>query len=179
MRAWDSYQAYLFDLDGTLLHCVDAVHYFGFCKALEFLAGYPLTLEGVTAHGNTDIGIIRDAMALAKIPESSWRPGLPASLKLMETYVVEHQNDMKVNPIAGAMSALQYLQPGALLGVATGNLETVGRLKLKLAGFNDSFSFGSFSDGLETREAVFAKAMAEPAEKHHRRTNLFRGRYAA
>ena len=71
------------------------------------------------------------------------------------------RNDMKVNPVAGAMSALQYLQPGALLGVATGNLQTIGRLKLNLAGFDDSFTFGSFSDGIETREDVFAKAMAD------------------
>ena len=61
-RAWDEYDVYLFDIDGTLLECRDAVHYFAFCAVLDSLAGRPLTLEGVTAHGNTDIGILRDAL---------------------------------------------------------------------------------------------------------------------
>ena len=48
--AWDGYDAYLFDIDGTLLHCRDAVHYFAFCNALERVAGRRMTLEGVVAN---------------------------------------------------------------------------------------------------------------------------------
>ena len=51
-----------FDIDGTLLHCTDAVHYFAFCEALKSVAGQSMTLEGVTAHGNVDTGILRDAL---------------------------------------------------------------------------------------------------------------------
>ena len=43
-RAWDSYDAYLFDIDGTLLNCTDAVHYFAFCDTLTMLARRPLNL---------------------------------------------------------------------------------------------------------------------------------------
>ena len=34
-RAWDDFDAYLFDVDGTLLNCRDAVHYFAFCDGVE------------------------------------------------------------------------------------------------------------------------------------------------
>ena len=78
-RRWDTFDAYLFDVDGTLLDCRDAVHYFAFCETLKSLSGRELNLDGVTAHGNTDIGILRDALALAGVPESDWRPRLPSS----------------------------------------------------------------------------------------------------
>ena len=160
MRRWDSYPAYLFDLDGTLLQCADAVHYFGFCRALEILAERPLNLEGVTAHGNTDLGIIRDAMAIATIPETLWRPRLSAALTAMQQHVTHHQDEIDANPIPGAMLAIEHLQSkGALVGVATGNLEVIGRLKLQRAGFMHNLQFGSFSDELETREAVFERAL--------------------
>jgi FMN phosphatase YigB (HAD superfamily) len=55
LRKWDAYDAYLFDIDGTLLTCHDAVHYFAFCEALTALAGRELNLDGVVAHGNTDV----------------------------------------------------------------------------------------------------------------------------
>ena len=64
-RSWDAFDAYLFDIDGTLINCKDAVHYFAFCAALKSLSGRNLNLDGVTAHGNTDVGILRDALMLA------------------------------------------------------------------------------------------------------------------
>ena len=74
MRAWDEFDAYLFDIDGTLINCRDAVHYFAFCEALTRIAGRPTNLDGVVAHGNTDVGILRDALHLAKVPDEAWRP---------------------------------------------------------------------------------------------------------
>src|SRR6185503_10778846 len=50
-RAWDGFDAYLFDVDGTLLNCKDAVHFFAFRNALRTLSGRELNLDGVTAHG--------------------------------------------------------------------------------------------------------------------------------
>lgn len=159
MRTWDSYHAYLFDLDGTLLHCVDAVHYFGFCRALELLAGRPLTLDGVTAHGNTDLGIIRDAMALAAVPQQQWKPRLAAALTTMQRYVSDHEAEMDVAPIPGAARMLAMLRhKGVAIGVATGNLESIGRAKLRRAGYDEAMNYGSFSDGLESREDVFERA---------------------
>src|SRR5579875_452703 len=42
-RAWDEFDAYLFDVDGTLMNCTDAVHYFAFNDAISAVAGRPLT----------------------------------------------------------------------------------------------------------------------------------------
>lgn len=53
-RDWDEYDAYLFDIDGTLIRCMDEVHHLAFCEALAYLADRSLGLEGVNMHGNTD-----------------------------------------------------------------------------------------------------------------------------
>src|SRR3569623_1436637 len=90
-RPWDAFDAYLFDVDGTLLNCKDAVHYFAFCEALKALSGRDLNLDGVTAHGNTDIGILRDALTRAGISEQQWRPRLQETCDLMCCHVREHR----------------------------------------------------------------------------------------
>ena len=94
-RAWDTYDAYLFDIDGTLLHCTDAVHYFAFCHALSAVAGRPLNLDGIAVQGNVDVGILRDAFAHAGIPESQWRPRLAETRAAMCAHVEANKQDFR------------------------------------------------------------------------------------
>lgn len=167
MRPWDSYQAYLVDIDGTLLHCRDAVHYFGFCHALELLYGRPLNLDGVVTHGNTDLGIIRDALTLAGMEQEQWRPRLAEAVAAMEGYVAARENEMQVHAIEGARETLAHLQArGAVLSIATGNLKTIGQVKLRLSGFDGFFPIAGYSDGLESREDVFRWALTEIRRLH-------------
>lgn len=157
---WNEYDAYLFDIDGTLINCTDAVHYFAFCEALTSLAGRPLNLDGVSAHGNTDVGILRDALKLAQVGDEQWRPRLPEVRAAMGRFVTERVFDMRVNVLPAVPDFLSKLQAqGAILGVATGNLETIGRLKLRCAGLLEFFAFGGYSDDYEFRKDVFQNAL--------------------
>lgn len=158
---WDGYDVYLFDLDGTLLHCADAVHYYAFCDALESLSGRKMNLDGVAAHGNTDIGILRDALILAGIPEAHWRPRIPKACAAMCAQVQAQQHALNVSALSGVIPLLSYFRSRkALLGVATGNLKAIGTLKLKHCGLLDYFAFGAYSDGFERRADVFAHALS-------------------
>lgn len=159
-RAWDAYDVYLFDIDGTLLHCTDAVHYFAFCATLTMLGGRPLNLDGVVAHGNTDIGILRDALTLANVPGSAWRPRLQEARDVMCGTVAMNKADMRIKVLPRVEAVLTYLRgKGALLGVATGNLECIGRIKLDACGLLRYFDLGSYSDAYEFRRDVFAAAL--------------------
>ena len=161
-REWDEYDAYLFDIDGTLLNCRDAVHYFAFCEALTSLAGRPLNLDGVSVHGNTDIGILRDALRLNAVSEERWRPHLAQAARDMCSFVQTSEGDLKAEATAGAAAVLGHLAArGALLGVATGNLEAIGWLKLERSGLRTLFHFGTFSDGYEYRRDIFRAAVQE------------------
>lgn len=155
-RPWDRYDVYLFDIDGTLLNCRDAVHYFAFCEALRALAGRPLNLDGVTVHGNTDVGILRDALALAAVPEGQWRPRLAEMRASMCRFVQERTGDLAITVLPGVTALLDRLKArGAKLSVATGNLEGIGRTKLQHAGLLRYFDFGVYSDAHEFRGDVF------------------------
>ncbi len=159
-RLWDEYDAYLFDIDGTLLNCTDAVHYFAFCETLTGIAGRPLNLDGVTTHGNVDVGILRDALARAEIPESQWRPRLGEMKAAMADFAERDQGNFHPAVLPFVREALEHLRGrGAVLGVATGNLEVIGRLKLRHCGLLDYFQFGGFSDEFEYRRDVIRAAV--------------------
>jgi phosphoglycolate phosphatase len=159
-RAWDEFDGYLFDIDGTLINCTDATHYFAFRHALKLLSGRDLTLEGVVAHGNVDVGILRDALARAGVAESVWRPRLGAAQVAMGEFVEQRQHELCVNVLPEVRHVLEHLRArGATLAVATGNLERIGRLKLERAGLWEYFDFGGWSDAHETRSEVFCAAL--------------------
>lgn len=161
-RPWDSFDVYLFDIDGTLVRCTDAVHYFAFCEALSSIAGRPMTLEGVAAHGNTDVGILRDAFALAGVDDDRWRPRLAEIKQAMCDYVQARKHDLCAVALPGVRQILEHLRSkGALLGVATGNLRATGRLKLESAALLSFFEFGGWSDSFEKRVDVFHAAAAQ------------------
>ena len=161
-RAWDAFDAYLFDIDGTLIECTDATHYFAFCDALKSLSGRDLNLEGVIAHGNTDVGILRDALTLAGIQDEVWRERLPEIRTAMGTFVEERKAQLCTTVLPRVELVLKHLRErGAKVGVATGNLEQIGRLKLESAGLLQYFDFGGWSDQYEYRRDVFRGAVQQ------------------
>lgn len=165
-RPWDEFDAYLFDIDGTLIHCADAVHYFAFCSVLTSVAGRPLNLDGVVTHGNTDIGILRDAFALAGVPEDLWRVQMPKIRESMCRFVTAKRQELCVDLLPQVRNVLEHLTcRGAKLGVATGNLEEIGKRKLEAAQILDMFHFGGWSDTFEHRSDVF-RAAGEIARSH-------------
>ena len=162
MRAWDTYDAYLFDIDGTLLNCTDAVHYFGFCEVLSGVAGRPLNLDGVVAHGNVDVGILRDALALAGVEDTEWRPRIAEMRESLSSFVEARSGELCVDVLPGVREVLEHLRGrGAKLGVATGNLERIGWAKLDRCGLRTWFDFGGFSDAYEYRGAMIAGALSK------------------
>jgi phosphoglycolate phosphatase len=69
---------------------------------------------------------------------------------------------MKLVKMPGVDEMLAYLQgKGAALGVATGNLESIGWLKIEVLGLRHWFTFGGFSDSYDLRSDMIAHAMRE------------------
>lgn len=161
-RNWDVFDAYLFDIDGTLLHCTDAVHYFAFNDVMSAVAGRPLTIDGVVAHGNVDLGILRDAFARSDVAEELWRPRVQQMVDRMGAFVAARRSDFCITVLPQVRELLEYLRArGAVLGTATGNLAAIGRIKLEHVGLAEMFDFGGWSDGFETRADVFRNAASK------------------
>jgi phosphoglycolate phosphatase len=153
---WDSADAYLFDIDGTLLNSRDAVHYFAFRSAIRDILGIEASIEGVPVHGNTDVGILRAVLQRAGLRDRAIDKHMPQIVARMCTEV--QQNRERLNPelCPSILELINYLQgQGKLLGAASGNLEAVGWLKLEKAGLRPMFAFGSFSFPRELRAEIF------------------------
>ncbi|HEX3471639.1 MAG TPA: HAD family hydrolase [Silvibacterium sp.] len=163
---WDEQGAYLFDIDGTLLRSRDRIHFDSFYSSVRAVMGQDLVLDGVTVSGNTDPGILRDAFRLARLDEAHWQPHLENILETMRRDVAARRSEMKLVKMPGVDETLTYLQSkGAALGVATGNLESIGWLKIEVLGLRHWFKFGGFSDTYDVRSDMIAHVLCE-AQSH-------------
>ena len=165
-RPWDAFDAYLFDIDGTLLNCRDAVHYFAFCDVLTAVEGRPANLDGVVTHGNTDTGILRDAFRRDGIAEEVWRPRLDDIRERMGELVEANAAELRIEVLHGVQAVLAHLRErGAVLSTATGNFARIGEAKLRHCGLRRYFDFGGYSDGCDTRSEVFRAALGTVRER--------------
>jgi phosphoglycolate phosphatase len=153
---WDSADAFLFDIDGTLLNSRDAVHYFTFRTAIRDVLGIEASIEGVPVHGNTDVGILRAVLQRAGLRDRAIDRHMPQIVARMCAEVQQNREQLNPELCPSILELINYLQGrGKLLGAASGNLETVGWLKLEKAGLRPMFAFGSFSFPRELRAEIF------------------------
>ena len=166
---WHAADAYLFDIDGTLLNTRDAVHYFAFTNAVKNIFGLEekdAKIDGLPVHGNTDVGILRAVLRRAGIADTEIDARMP---RLIEQMCAEVQrNHQQIRP--ELCPSIQELVSGLygqskLLGAASGNLETIGWLKLEKAGIRHLFSFGAFSYPLEFRRDIFGQGIREARQR--------------
>ncbi|MFZ0744953.1 MAG: HAD family hydrolase [Terracidiphilus sp.] len=157
--AWDRQDAYLFDIDGTLLRCRDRVHFDSVASSIKRVTGFEVTLAGVAIHGSTDTAILREACSQAGIPAEVLEPQIAAILEGMCSHVAERRRQMDLVLMPGVKEVLAHLsRQGALLGVATGNLEMIGWIKIEEAGLREWFRFGGFSDRFPVRAELIGHA---------------------
>ena len=163
--AWDRQDAYLFDIDGTLLRDPDRIHMNSFASSIERVTGFAATLDGVLVHGSTDTAILNEACRRAGIPAEVLEPQVEAILEAMRQTVNDRRGEMNLRLMPGVKNTLAHLAgKGALLGVATGNLEMIGWIKIEEAGLREWFRFGGFSDHFPDRSELVADAARKARE---------------
>jgi phosphoglycolate phosphatase-like HAD superfamily hydrolase len=157
---WLDADAYLFDIDGTLLHATGRAHYNAFSSALERIFGLRTTIDGVRWAGNTDVGILREVL------EREGLSGDELQYKLRD--VIDHMSDevernralMRAEVCPSIDHVVKTLHGGGkTLGIVSGNFERIGWVKVEAAGLRDYFSFGFFSDQFPTRTEIFRAAI--------------------
>lgn len=162
---WDAQDAYLFDIDGTLLRSRDRIHVDSFVSSVQRVTGFEVTLAGIVLHGSTDTAILREACHQAGIPPEVLETQAGAILDAMCVQVAERRHSMDLVRMPGVEDALRHLAArGALLGVGTGNLEMIGWIKIEQAGLREWFRFGGFSDHFPVRSELIAHAAEKARE---------------
>jgi phosphoglycolate phosphatase-like HAD superfamily hydrolase len=162
---WDGLDAYLFDIDGTLLRSRDRVHYESVARSVKRVTGFEITLAGVMIHGSTDTAILREACRQAGLPAKVLEEQYDAILEAMRNSVAERRQELDPELMPGVRDALRHLaRKGALLGVASGNLEAIGWIKIEKAGLREWFRFGGFSDRFPVRPELVGHAARKARE---------------
>ena len=152
--------AYVFDIDGTLLVTKDLVHWNALHVAMLEAYGVDTTIEGVPYHGMTDLSILRAALAREGIHDDAFEALLPRALAIVCREVESNHKQVFPEVCPGVFELLNYIEgAGKLIGIASGNLGTVGWHKIEAAALRHFFSFGFFSDHCETREGIFRNAL--------------------
>src|SRR3954453_20010624 len=80
---WIDADAYLFDIDGTLLNAYGGAHYNAFHSALKKSFNLDCKIDGVQMHGNTDIGILRAVMTREGLTNGELESKLDETLEHM------------------------------------------------------------------------------------------------
>jgi phosphoglycolate phosphatase-like HAD superfamily hydrolase len=163
---WDTADAYLFDIDGTLLNSRDAVHYLAFQSAARAVLDLEASIDGVHVHGNTDPGIVRAVLQRAGFGQAAIDAHMPQIVAHILAEVERNRDQLRPELCPSILDLLSYLQArGKLLGTASGNLEPLGWLKLEKAGIKSMFAFGSFSFPRESRADIFRHGAALARER--------------
>jgi len=162
---WDAQDAYLFDIDGTLLRSRDRIHFNSVAASVQRVTGFEITLAGVQIHGSTDTAILREACHQAGVPPEILEAHTESILQAMCQTVAERRHELDLIRMPGVEEALAHLaRRGALLGLATGNLEMIGWIKVEQAGLREWFRFGGFSDRFPVRAELIGQAAKKARE---------------
>jgi phosphoglycolate phosphatase-like HAD superfamily hydrolase len=163
--AWDGQDAYLFDIDGTLLRNRDRIHRDSFVIGVQQVTGYDIQPVLFLTPGGTDPAILLAALEQAGIPREVIEQQWDAIVEAIHRVCKERRHEMDIRIMPGVKDALAHLaRKGALLGVATGNLEAIGWIKLEEAGLRKWFQFGGFSDHFPIRAELVANAARKARE---------------
>ena len=144
----------------------DRVHFNALNHAMLEGYGVETAIAGIAYHGKTDPGIMRAALERVGLTTGVIDAGMQRALAIVRNEVERRASELTPAVCSGIPCVLDHLKSaGKLIGVASGNLESVGWLKIQAAGLRHFFTFGSFADYWELREQVFQAGVERVREQ--------------
>lgn len=137
----------LFDIDQTLLESSRG-HHKAFEIALREVFGIEVTVNRFEHGGMTDRQIIAELMRLEGVTDKAIESRLDPCIRVMEKAYAELLKDDELIVLRGVPELLEALghQPTVLMGLVTGNLETIAWGKLRKVGLAKYFKLGGFGN---------------------------------
>ncbi len=150
---------YLFDIDGTLLRAGGAGAR-AFDRVMHQLHAIAGASEGTLFGGKTDPWII-DQIYQRHLRRSASAEDLAAFLACYLPLLEEELVTKPPRVLPAVVATLDALAQwtGAVLGVATGNVEPAAQLKLRHAGLGGRFGFGGYGSDSHDRAELVAIAI--------------------
>ena len=149
----------LFDIDGTIL-LTGGAGTRAANRAFEKIHGVGDAMAGIDAAGKTDPLILREMYGNGLSRDYSD----DEAEELYGEYVLfleEEIENCRIDIMPGIPYLLDRLssRTDVMLGIATGNIERVARIKLRKSGLDSHFSFEGFGSDSGSREALIRVAI--------------------
>jgi phosphoglycolate phosphatase-like HAD superfamily hydrolase len=160
----------LFDIDQTLVNTGGA-GLRALDRACQKLFNINHAMDGISPHGKTDPAIVRE---LLRVRLKVATPSSQEIETILESYLSFLKDEVRLSAtyrvLPGIVSVLDHMvaHQGAVLGLATGNIEMGGRVKLERGDLNRYFEFGGFGSDSEDRTELVRKAATRAAGKSGR-----------
>lgn len=161
----------LFDIDGTLLKGESKVHLEAFDYAFQHVWKLHASINEIDHAGKTDRKCIFEVLEKHNIERSKIETNLIRTYRAM-TYYFKKNSVLKgtyvVNP--GINELLSKLANDRhVLGIVSGNLAEIGKLKLKISGIIEFFNVYGFGGISEDRPSLVKEAVRQAEEKFNQK----------
>ena len=144
-----------FDIDSTLIQS-SAGHVESLILAIKDIYGLATSINVINHHGMTDQEILIKILGKHEVDDKIIWSKLKECINHMQLQYAQIVQSENIVVLEGVFNLLSQLdQKGFLLGLVTGNLESIARAKLKKIGIDGFFKFGGFgSDHISRTELV-------------------------
>jgi phosphoglycolate phosphatase len=156
-------RAYLFDIDGTLISSFPA-GVRALDRAVFDLFGIPNGVSRIDFSGMTDPAIVRAMLSPQRLDSTE---NIAAVLERYLDVLPGEIARTQYRILPGVRESLAFIQgqPGALCGLATGNLERGAAIKLARGDLNRFFQFGGFGSDSEARVEIVRMAIQRARDR--------------
>lgn len=158
----------LFDIDGTLMYHVGARHWNEqYAHGMKVAYGITDQIDFSVYNGSIERHMAWDVAQKYHISREEFFAKFPLYVAAMRKLLEEWQKEGEVfKAIPEAVSLVEKLSEHKeyVLGILTGNAESIAHWKLKHVGINGYFSFGLYGEEADDRISL-AKLVFEKAKK--------------
>ncbi len=156
----------LFDIDGTLItRCL--VHEASFSAGFQKVFGVDATVNEIHAVGKTDKRIAIEVLKNRGFTEKQIILKIDQVFDEMTTYCrdnIAFDDSFEAIPhVKGLL--VELVNRGHFLGLVTGNVERIAKMKLRKVGLSDFFKVGAFGDSSEIRSQLVISAINNAKEE--------------
>ena len=106
---WDAQDAYLFDIDGTLLRSRDRIHFNSFASSVHQVTGLEISLTGVSLSGSRTQGFCLMPLPSRAYPPTHGSRSLDAILQAMRQTSAGRRSEMELWTMPGVEETLGHL----------------------------------------------------------------------
>jgi len=137
-------------------------------RACQKLFHIDHAMEGVSPHGKTDHAIVREIL---RVRLANASPSVVEIATVLEAYLSFLKDEVRLSRtyrvLPGINSLLDELvaRDDTVVGLATGNIEMGGRVKLERGDLNRYFMFGGFGSDSEDRTELVRAAARKASNK--------------